>query len=154
LVVISGSAGCSAWRRSTAQFRGFMSSFLPDAVSAAPPEPVRSACPPERRSFQIDHFVMAITSAEAILWHTTPRKWLELPHLADEPAEAAVPQFQRTMHTHAVGADCAIQTVPGPDECYPLPRRPPRCRLRHARWPASAGGSYHVRRNRADRGIS
>jgi hypothetical protein len=48
---------------------------------------------------EIGHFVMAITSAEATVWHTAPRKWLELPHLAGEPAEAAVPQFQRAVHT-------------------------------------------------------
>jgi hypothetical protein len=69
--------------------------------------------PPERRSFQIDHFVMAITSAEAMLWHTTPRKWLELPHLAGEPAEAAASIQARGAYAAAVGTDCAIQTVPG-----------------------------------------
>jgi hypothetical protein len=56
---------------------------------------------------------MAITSAEAILWHTTPRKWLELPHLAGEPAEAAASIQARGAYAAAVGTDCAIQTVPG-----------------------------------------
>jgi hypothetical protein len=105
---------------------------------------------------QIDHFVMAITSAEAILWHTTPTNSSNYRMLRLGPLKPQCLNSSARCITRRQWEPIAlIETVPKPDECYPVPRRPPRCRLMHARSPASAGGwsDYHVRRNRADKGI-
>src|SRR5262249_13759613 len=50
---------------------------------------------------QIDHFVMAITAAEAIVRHTTP---IELLHVAVELNQSEVPHASH--HFHPVLRDC------------------------------------------------